>query len=171
MKVLNIIVAAAASMALMAACSSKTGSAAAEASQNDTVAVAAPAEAVIEVAAGDTALSFSTPLAVIDFNATWCGPCQQFKPVFHKVAAKYADRITFFSVDTDSCPRSQCSIRRSPSRRSRLSAPTLWWPTRSARCRRLTSQPTLSRCFSKPTIHDNTKNASCTELCTGSVFS
>ena len=79
MKVLNIIVAAAASMALMAACSSKTGSAAAEASQNDTVAVAAPAEAVIEVAAGDTALSFSTPLAVIDFNATW-------------------------SVDTDSCP-------------------------------------------------------------------
>ena len=104
MKVLNIIVAAAASMALMAACSSKTGSAAAEASQNDTVAVAAPAEAVIEVAAGDTALSFSTPLAVIDFNATWCGPCQQFKPVFHKVAAKYADRITFFSVDTDSCP-------------------------------------------------------------------
>lgn len=72
MKVLNIIVAAAASMALMAACSSKTGSAAAEASQNDTVAVAAPAEAVIEVAAGDTALSFSTPLAVIDFNATWC---------------------------------------------------------------------------------------------------
>ena len=59
---------------------------------------------MIEVAAGDTTLSFSTPLAIIDFNATWCGPCQQFKPVFHKVAAKYADRITFFSVDTDSCP-------------------------------------------------------------------
>lgn len=103
MNVLSIITAAAASVALMAACSSK-GSSDAAASQNDTVAVATPAEAVIEVAAGDTTLSFSTPLAVIDFNATWCGPCQQFKPVFHKVAAKYADRITFFSVDTDSCP-------------------------------------------------------------------
>ena len=103
MKVLNIIAAAAASMALMAACSSKTSSDAA-ATQTDSTAVAAPAEAVIEVAAGDTTLSFSTPLAIIDCNATWCGPCQQFKPVFHKVAAKYADRITFFSVDTDSCP-------------------------------------------------------------------
>lgn len=45
----------------------------------------------------------ATP-AVIDFNATWCGPCRQFKPVFDKVAEEYKGKITFYSVDVDSCP-------------------------------------------------------------------
>lgn len=40
---------------------------------------------------------------VIDFTATWCGPCQQFKPTFHKVAEKYADKATFASADVDIC--------------------------------------------------------------------
>lgn len=41
---------------------------------------------------------------LIDFNATWCGPCQQFKPVFHAAAEKYGDRADFVSVDADACP-------------------------------------------------------------------
>ena len=92
MKVLNIIAAAAASMALMAACSSKTSSDAA-ATQTDSTAVAAPAEAVIEVAAGDTTLSFSTPLAIIDFNATWCGPCMRMSPVIDELAQQYEGQV------------------------------------------------------------------------------
>jgi len=41
---------------------------------------------------------------VIDLNATWCGPCQNFKPTFEKVAEEYGDRAEFFSVDVDKCP-------------------------------------------------------------------
>lgn len=41
---------------------------------------------------------------VIDFNATWCGPCRQFAPIFYKVASKYVGKAEFFSVDVDKFP-------------------------------------------------------------------
>lgn len=37
---------------------------------------------------------------VIDFWAPWCGPCQQFSPVFEAAAEKHKD-IKFFKVNTD----------------------------------------------------------------------
>ena len=43
-------------------------------------------------------------LTVLDFNAVWCGPCQRFKPVFHKVAEEFKGKAVFVSVNTDSCP-------------------------------------------------------------------
>ncbi len=41
---------------------------------------------------------------VLDFNAVWCGPCQQFKPVFEQVAKKLNTEAVFYSVNVDSCP-------------------------------------------------------------------
>lgn len=41
---------------------------------------------------------------IIDFNATWCGPCRQMKPIFHKLAAKYSDKYNFISIDVDQYP-------------------------------------------------------------------
>lgn len=38
---------------------------------------------------------------VVDFYADWCGPCQQFKPIFHEAEGKYAGKIDFKSVDVD----------------------------------------------------------------------
>lgn len=41
---------------------------------------------------------------VIDFNATWCGPCRMFAPTFEKMEKKYEGKITFRSVDVDENP-------------------------------------------------------------------
>ncbi|MEE0979258.1 MAG: thioredoxin domain-containing protein [Muribaculaceae bacterium] len=40
-------------------------------------------------------------LTVIDFNATWCGPCRAFTPIFDEAAKKYAGKVDFISVDID----------------------------------------------------------------------
>lgn len=38
---------------------------------------------------------------VIDFTATWCGPCQKLKPHFNALSKKMADKVTFIKVDVD----------------------------------------------------------------------
>ncbi len=42
----------------------------------------------------------ANPIIVLDFWATWCGPCKNFAPVFEAAAAKHAD-IVFGKIDTD----------------------------------------------------------------------
>ena len=42
-------------------------------------------------------------LLLVDFSATWCGPCQMFAPIFEELAEDYKknDKISFLSVDID----------------------------------------------------------------------
>lgn len=58
--------------------------------------------AVIELGAADNIIPETNPV-VIDFNATWCGPCQKFGPIYHKVAGEYASKAVFTSADVDVC--------------------------------------------------------------------
>lgn len=37
---------------------------------------------------------------IIDFKASWCGPCQYLGPIFKEMSEKYSD-VGFFSVDVD----------------------------------------------------------------------
>ena len=43
-------------------------------------------------------------MTIIDFNATWCGPCRMFAPTFAKAAAKFDGKANFVSVDIDKFP-------------------------------------------------------------------
>ncbi|KAJ1667258.1 hypothetical protein IW140_001712 [Coemansia sp. RSA 1813] len=38
---------------------------------------------------------------VVDFTATWCGPCKLISPVFQKLSAEFGDKIAFIKVDVD----------------------------------------------------------------------
>ncbi len=42
--------------------------------------------------------------AVVDFFATWCGPCKVLSPRLDNLAGEFGDRIKFVSVNVDNSP-------------------------------------------------------------------
>uniref|UniRef100_A0A915E6S5 Thioredoxin n=1 Tax=Ditylenchus dipsaci TaxID=166011 RepID=A0A915E6S5_9BILA len=44
--------------------------------------------------------SKSKQMVVVDFFATWCGPCRMMGPKFHKMAEQYAEMI-FVKLDVE----------------------------------------------------------------------
>lgn len=39
--------------------------------------------------------------AIVDFTATWCGPCQRIAPVLDQLAAEYDGKVAIYKVDID----------------------------------------------------------------------
>ena len=40
-------------------------------------------------------------LTVVDFWATWCGPCRMIAPVLDQLAAEYKDKVKVTKLDVD----------------------------------------------------------------------
>ncbi|MBQ9549694.1 MAG: thioredoxin [Lachnospiraceae bacterium] len=40
---------------------------------------------------------------LVDFNATWCGPCKMMAPIFDELSEEYQN-VKFISCDVDECP-------------------------------------------------------------------
>jgi len=53
---------------------------------------------------------------MIDFTATWCGPCKVMKPVLDSLANEYAGRVelSFVDVDDDRVATAQFDVRSMP---------------------------------------------------------
>ncbi len=50
-------------------------------------------------------------VAVVDFNATWCGPCKMMAPVLEAVSGELEGKASFYAVDVDDCPELAAEYR------------------------------------------------------------
>ena len=57
----------------------------------------------IELTAENFQETVSKGVTVVDFWASWCGPCKMMAPILDETAAEYAD-VTFGKVNVDEQP-------------------------------------------------------------------
>lgn len=58
-----------------------------------------------ELTTADFDAETSQGVCVIDFWATWCGPCRMMRPLFESVADDMADKpVRFYKVNVDEAP-------------------------------------------------------------------
>lgn len=43
----------------------------------------------------------SDKLVVMDFFATWCGPCRMLTPIFESLSNEMSDKVDFAKIDID----------------------------------------------------------------------
>lgn len=52
----------------------------------------------------DTEVLNDSGIVLVDFGATWCGPCQRQHPILEKFAAENFGKIKVVTVDIDDAP-------------------------------------------------------------------
>jgi len=57
-----------------------------------------------------TALQNSKLPVLVDFSATWCGPCKALAPTIDKVATDYQGKMNVYKVDIDKAQETSASF-------------------------------------------------------------
>ena len=56
---------------------------------------------ITEITNNDMTKINVSPVAVVDFNATWCGPCRMLGPVLQEISEEMKGQVDFYGVDVD----------------------------------------------------------------------
>lgn len=51
----------------------------------------------------DEVMKSSEPV-LLDFSATWCGPCKQLEPIVEQIAEEYHGRLKVGAIDVEESP-------------------------------------------------------------------
>ena len=52
-------------------------------------------------------------IVVVDYTASWCGPCRVVAPLMDRLATEYAEKVTVVKIDLDQNPDNALSFLRS----------------------------------------------------------
>lgn len=56
---------------------------------------------VKKIDANEFEAAIQSGAAVVDFNATWCGPCRMLAPVLEELSDEMGDKASFYAMDVD----------------------------------------------------------------------
>jgi thioredoxin 1 len=78
--------------------------------------ISTPSVIHLDEATFDQTVSDSNVPILVDFWATWCGPCRIIAPVLDEIAEEQADAVRVVKVDVDNNPElsNRCEIRNIP---------------------------------------------------------
>ena len=48
---------------------------------------------------------------LVDFWASWCGPCRQLAPILEEIAAENSEKLTVLKMDADANPQTPAKYR------------------------------------------------------------
>ena len=51
------------------------------------------------------------PVVMVDFGATWCGPCKALAPVVEEIARDYEGKAAICKADVEECPSVAAQFR------------------------------------------------------------